>query len=170
MSCALFVAKPLPEPILIYCQFDSWELISMRIESHYHIIISNICLKMATARCWPFCFSIPAPRSVWEALSRLAPIFLANFPWKFSQSNWKNHQQHSSLVWLRYGCPVWVQNRIFIAILWESIALDKINSAVICFFSKLLWSESCISCQTIFTGLYVMHYWYRHVLTIAQSP
>ena len=30
MSCCLFSAKPLPEPMLVYCQLDSWEQISVK--------------------------------------------------------------------------------------------------------------------------------------------
>ena len=33
MACRLFGAKPLPEPILAYCQIDSWEQISVKFES-----------------------------------------------------------------------------------------------------------------------------------------
>ena len=33
MACRLFGAKPLPEPMLVYCQLDSWEQISVKFES-----------------------------------------------------------------------------------------------------------------------------------------
>ena len=35
MACRLFVAKPLSEPMLIYCQFDPKEQISGKIESQF---------------------------------------------------------------------------------------------------------------------------------------
>ena len=40
MACRLFGAKPLPEPMLAYCQLDSWEQISVKFESefyHFHL-------------------------------------------------------------------------------------------------------------------------------------
>ena len=39
MACRLFGAKPLPEPMLAYCQLDSYEHISVKFESesnHFH--------------------------------------------------------------------------------------------------------------------------------------
>ena len=133
---------------------------------HYHIehVFENGNCKMVAILFQHTCTAFSV-----RSFKQFSPKFLANFPWQFSQSNWKNEQQHSSLAWLRYGCLVWVQNRIFIAILWECIALDKINSAVICSFSRLLWSESCLSCHTLFTALYVMHYWYRHATTTVNT-
>ena len=32
MACRLFGAKPLPEPMLAYCQLDHWEQISVKFE------------------------------------------------------------------------------------------------------------------------------------------
>ena len=36
MPCHLFCAKPLPEPILAYCQLKSWEQISMKLELEFY--------------------------------------------------------------------------------------------------------------------------------------
>ena len=39
MACRLFGAKPLSEPMLAYCQLDSWEQISVKFEwesCHFH--------------------------------------------------------------------------------------------------------------------------------------
>ena len=36
MTCRLFGAKPLPEPLLGYCQMDSWEQISVKFESEIY--------------------------------------------------------------------------------------------------------------------------------------
>ena len=36
MACRLFGAKPLPEPILAYCQLDSEELITVKYESEFY--------------------------------------------------------------------------------------------------------------------------------------
>ena len=37
MAYCLFNAKPLPEPMLAYCQLDSWELISVKLLLDYYI-------------------------------------------------------------------------------------------------------------------------------------
>ena len=36
MACRLFGAKPLPEPVLAYCQLESWEQISVNFESEFY--------------------------------------------------------------------------------------------------------------------------------------
>ena len=42
MACHLFGTKPLPEPMLAYCQLDSWKQISVKFESKfYHFHSSN---------------------------------------------------------------------------------------------------------------------------------
>ena len=43
MACRLFSAKPLPEPMRAYCQFDSWEQILVKFESEFcNFIQENI--------------------------------------------------------------------------------------------------------------------------------
>ena len=41
MACRLFGAKPLPEPMLAYCQLDSWEQTSVKFESKYKTFIQE---------------------------------------------------------------------------------------------------------------------------------
>ena len=49
MACRLYGAKPLPERILAYCQFDSWEQISVEFKSEfYHFHLRH--LKMSSAK------------------------------------------------------------------------------------------------------------------------
>ena len=36
MACRLFGAKPLPEPMLAYFQFDYWKHISVKFESEFY--------------------------------------------------------------------------------------------------------------------------------------
>ena len=46
MACRLFGAKPLPEPMLVYCQLDSWEHISVKLKSEfYHFHLRKCILK-----------------------------------------------------------------------------------------------------------------------------
>ena len=52
MACRLFGTKPLPEPMLMYCQFDPQEQTSMKFESKYntfkHInVLENVVYDMA---------------------------------------------------------------------------------------------------------------------------
>ena len=39
MACRLFGAKPFPEPMLVYCQLDSWEQVSVEFERNLIIFI-----------------------------------------------------------------------------------------------------------------------------------
>ena len=44
MACRLFGAKLLPEPMLAYCQMDSWEQISVKFESEFYHFHSRKCI------------------------------------------------------------------------------------------------------------------------------
>ena len=44
MACRLFGAKPLPEPVWIYCQLDSWEQVSVKFESEFDNFYSRKCI------------------------------------------------------------------------------------------------------------------------------
>ena len=87
MACRLFGAKPLPEPMLAYCQLDSWEQISVKFESelyHFHSIksISKCCLPK-----WrPFCLgrdmlhtNDPVEAEKYQAI--IYPMFTAQCVW-----------------------------------------------------------------------------------------
>ena len=49
MACRLFGAKPLPEPMLAYCQLDSWELKSWNLKRDLYIFIQWNALENAFA-------------------------------------------------------------------------------------------------------------------------
>ena len=56
MACRLFGAKPLPEPMLVYCHLDSWEQISVKLESEFYQFHSRKCIcKCCLPECRPFC-------------------------------------------------------------------------------------------------------------------
>ena len=56
MACGLFGAKPLPEPMLAYCQLDSWEQISLIFESEFCHFHSRKCIWKCRLPIWqPFC-------------------------------------------------------------------------------------------------------------------
>ena len=55
MACRLFGAKPLPEPMLAYCQLDSWEQISVKFESEFYRFHSRKSTwKCCLPKWWPF--------------------------------------------------------------------------------------------------------------------
>ena len=49
MACRLFGAKPLPEPMLAYCQLDSWEQKSWKLKRDLYIFIPWNALENAVA-------------------------------------------------------------------------------------------------------------------------
>ena len=56
MACRLFGAKPLPEPMLAFCQLDSWEQISVKFESEFYNFDSRKCIWKCRLPEWlPFC-------------------------------------------------------------------------------------------------------------------
>ena len=56
MVCCLFGAKPLPEPMLAYCQLDSWEQTSVKFELIFYHFRSIKCFWNCRLPKWrPFC-------------------------------------------------------------------------------------------------------------------
>ena len=56
MACGLFGAKPLPEPMLAYCQLDSWKQISVKFESGFYYFHSRKLIWKCRLPEWrPFC-------------------------------------------------------------------------------------------------------------------
>ena len=56
MACRLFGAKPLPEPMLDYCQPDSYEQISVNFKSELYHFHSKNCIWNCRLPKWrPFC-------------------------------------------------------------------------------------------------------------------
>ena len=56
MVCCLFSAKPLPEPMLRYCQLDSWEQVSVKFEQEFYHFHSRKCIWKYCLPKWPpFC-------------------------------------------------------------------------------------------------------------------
>ena len=41
MACRQFGAKPLPEPLLAYCELDSWEQILVKFEWEFYHFLSR---------------------------------------------------------------------------------------------------------------------------------
>ena len=56
MACHLFVAKPLPEPMLVYCLLHSLELISVKFEFEFYPFHSRQCIWKCHLPKWqPLC-------------------------------------------------------------------------------------------------------------------
>ena len=56
MACHLFGDKPLPEPMLSYCQLDSWEQISLNLKLEFYNFHSRKCIwNCRLPKWWPFC-------------------------------------------------------------------------------------------------------------------
>ena len=56
MACRLFGAKPLPEPMLVYCHLDTWEQVSVKFESELSHFHSWKCIwKCCLPKERPFC-------------------------------------------------------------------------------------------------------------------
>ena len=56
MACRLFSAKPLPEPMLVYVQLDSWEQVSLKFEWEFYNFYSRKCIwKCCLPKKQPFC-------------------------------------------------------------------------------------------------------------------
>ena len=56
MACRLFGAKPLPEPMVAYCQLDSWVPISVKFELEFCHFHSRKCIwNCRLPKWWPFC-------------------------------------------------------------------------------------------------------------------
>ena len=55
-ACCLFGAKPYPEPMLVYCKWDSREQISVKFESEFYHFHSRKCISKCRLPEWrPFC-------------------------------------------------------------------------------------------------------------------
>ena len=52
MACRLFGAQPLPEPMRVYCQLDSWDQISVKFESEFYHFYS-MHFKLSSAKMVP---------------------------------------------------------------------------------------------------------------------
>ena len=56
MAWCLLGTKPLHEPMLPYCQLDSWEQNSVKFESEFYHFYSRKCIwKCRLLKLWPFC-------------------------------------------------------------------------------------------------------------------
>ena len=56
MACCLFGDKPSPEPMLVHCQLDSWQQISVKFKSEFYHFHWRKCIWNCHLPIWrPFC-------------------------------------------------------------------------------------------------------------------
>ena len=56
MACRLFGAKPLPEPMLAYCELHAWEQISVKFETEFYHFHLKKCIWNCRLPKWrPYC-------------------------------------------------------------------------------------------------------------------
>ena len=68
MACQLFGTKPLPEPMLVYCQSTSWKQISVKLKSDFYHFHSGKCIwNCRQPKWWTFC-----PR--WDELIHISTL------------------------------------------------------------------------------------------------
>ena len=58
MAWRLFGAKPLPGPMLDYCQSGPWERFNKILFEIDKFSFKRIDLKMSSAKLWPFCLGL----------------------------------------------------------------------------------------------------------------
>ena len=82
MTCRLFGAKPLPELMLIYCQLDSWEQISVKLGLEFSNFHSRKCIWKCCLPKWgPFCpggdeLKVWRDQSMFDRLSWKASFYI----------------------------------------------------------------------------------------------
>ena len=96
MACHLFGAKPLPEPMLTYCQLDPWELTSAKFESKYKSFHSGKCI-------WTLQWLHNEPDGV--LITGVSIVYST----VCSGANQRKHQSFMSLVFVR-GIHWWPMN------------------------------------------------------------
>ena len=78
MACRLFGAQPLPEPMLAYCQLDSWEQLSVKFKSEYCHFHSRKCIRNCRLPKWrPFC---PDGKGLNKVLHKISTCTAPCFP------------------------------------------------------------------------------------------
>ena len=119
MACCLFGIKPLPEPMLAYCQLHSWEQISVKFESELRNFHWRKCLWNYYLPKWrPFC-----PRG-----DELIAVHIWIQADKVNESV-ENMHWHT---WVWHQClmmTIWVQSITMGGALSASVAGCNINRA-----------------------------------------
>ena len=71
MACRLFGDKPLPEPMLAYCQLGSWEQISVKLESEFFHFRSRKCIWNCRLPQWRPFYPGGDELKVWLSMPRV---------------------------------------------------------------------------------------------------
>ena len=94
-ACRLAGTKPLPEPMLAYCQLDPEEQTSMKFKiKTYNFSFMKMHLKMLSAKWQPFCPGGDESSMIWWDVNSLRP----------SDAIWP-HRSGSTLAQVMAFCP-----------------------------------------------------------------
>ena len=156
MACRLLGVKPLPEPMLAYCQLDSWKQISLKFEWIVILLFSfkKMHLEMLSAKVAPFCpgrdvspiskvyytacftFLYVVRNNLWRSVMNPTHCPLGMWLWWMECENFKH----------RYGIVIW---SIQVNIAFEWITEDSffasgnrpLSNAVLTKIYKAIWPQ-----------------------------
>ena len=123
MACCLFGTKPLPKPMLAYCQLDSWEHISVKFELEFYHFHSRKCNWKCRLPNWrPFCPGGDVLKSVniiihWNGMAVTVTALLLMYL-----------HDHASFSATSYGRVVNVATLTFKLMLLAKILIISFNS------------------------------------------
>ena len=88
MACRLFDAEPLPEQMLIYCQLDPWEQVSVKFNQNFCLSYKKMHFKMPSAK-----MAAILSRGRWVNILR---------PRQMAATSWRHFQMH----FLEWKCMI----------------------------------------------------------------
>ena len=99
MDCHLIETKPLPEPMLAYCQLNSWKQISVKFKMEsYHFHSRKFIWKCRLPKWLPFC---PGGDELSHYLSMVNSL-----PIEFSYKHWIEYYSWHNIFFYRRKC-IW---------------------------------------------------------------
>ena len=173
MACRLFSAKPLPEPMLVYCQLDSLEKVSVKFEYEFYHFHSTKCIWKCLPKWWPFC---PGGD---ESSGSSCPLF----PDKLVIFLQTTHNRHSTLHLLGWdmGCLWGFLPSLDVTAISHALSLESNPDILVTNKKHVMgvWSPLCIrNCCHNGSGYYtprfnkvergVYTYWF-HRLSVRPS-
>ena len=124
MACRLFGAKPFPEPMLAFCQFDSREKKSVKFESEFSHFRSRKCIWNCRLPKWrPFC-----PGGMSQSLHRI-PDRNALYSTRRRWNNWLAFPVPSGYMNQWWHFNNWtLENRVQLNLNKIKVSFKKVNS------------------------------------------
>ena len=152
MAWRLFDAKPLPEPMLVYCQLDSCEQILVKFESESYHFHSGKCIWNCCLPKWQTFLSR------WDELMAFIVITVYGGHYIYWHASWLEEKDQrgvpgcSAITWGRFSCkkknkpqPVWVIYSLWPRDTISYRAVSKIRKNITSLTFELLLSFIVIS-------------------------